>query len=196
MLNQVKTISALVFYVSRNKAVIDRERAAVVSGSVGVVSLHPLMMALLPKFGYSNKWANNLVPFNDNERLQAQVSILNLLGSADSASASSTGIPLPSTMYTKQADSIVQDIVRNVLAYAQSTSEISSSNDPLSFWPSPSRARWAMLACLTLRPHWQPWQRSFVSTLIGLISIRHAFQKHPKPWLTLNSLASLSTSGL
>ncbi|KAJ1921949.1 hypothetical protein H4219_000296 [Mycoemilia scoparia] len=138
ILQQVKAITTLVFYISRHQAVVDRERATTSSGSVGIVALHPHILALLPKFGYSNKWASRLLPSNENERLQSQVTFSNLLEVSNSSSTNPipNADPLPSTLFTKQADRVVQSIVRNVLAYAHSTSEATNAGDPLSMWPA------------------------------------------------------------
>ncbi|KAJ1674555.1 hypothetical protein EV182_003043 [Spiromyces aspiralis] len=142
LLAQAKAVTTLVLHVSRHQVVVDRERSTAASGGVGIVTLHPYMMALLPKFGYSNKWANNLTPINETERLQAQVDVLNLYELSDksglpaSISVSSSAVPLPSTLFTKLADDTVQTIVRNVLTYAQFTSESTNAHNPLAFWPA------------------------------------------------------------
>ncbi|KAJ2839820.1 hypothetical protein FBU31_000624 [Coemansia sp. 'formosensis'] len=111
LLMQAKAVTALVFFVARQRAVLDREAALAGSGHVGVASLHLPMLALLPKLSTSANWATRLAPANDVERAQTQVPVaLEPLSTLHSA-------------YGHHASELVAAIVQNALAYAQAVTE-------------------------------------------------------------------------
>ncbi|KAJ1937610.1 hypothetical protein EC988_007841, partial [Linderina pennispora] len=73
LLTEVKAVTALVSYLARQRAVIEREIAQAGSGHVGISTLHLSILALLPKFATSNEWTRRLQTTNEVERAQAQI---------------------------------------------------------------------------------------------------------------------------
>ncbi|KAJ2883527.1 hypothetical protein FB639_002152, partial [Coemansia asiatica] len=84
LLTEAKAISALVFYIARQRTVVEREASLAGSGYVGVGSLHLPMLALLPKFCTSSNWIKRLMTTNDVERAQAQISAASIAGTLSS----------------------------------------------------------------------------------------------------------------
>ncbi|KAJ2355950.1 hypothetical protein GGF43_002377 [Coemansia sp. RSA 2618] len=115
LLAEAKAASALVFYVSRQRAVLDREAALAGSGHVGVTSLHLPMLALLPKLGTSRSWIQRLTPANDVERAQAQVPAA-LFDDEDATE-------VERSVFGQQASELVDAVVQNAIAYAQAVTE-------------------------------------------------------------------------
>lgn len=130
LLTEAKAVTSLVFYIARNRAVLDRESSLASSGIVGIASMNLSMLALLPKLAAnSNNWSKRLMATNDVERAQAQVSVQALgddFKDEDSNSATSTGGE-PSGMVGSvlgyQAGDLVDGVIQSVLAYAQVVTE-------------------------------------------------------------------------
>ncbi|KAJ2312061.1 hypothetical protein IWW54_002304, partial [Coemansia sp. RSA 2705] len=128
LLAEAKAVSALVFYVARQRAVLDREAALAGSGHVGVASLHLPMLALLPKLAAGRAWIQRLTPANDVERAQAQVASP-LADTANSSNDdSSDAVDLEHSVFGQQASELVDAIVQNALAYAQAVTERAAGN--------------------------------------------------------------------
>ncbi|KAI9502794.1 hypothetical protein BX070DRAFT_152739 [Coemansia spiralis] len=145
LLTEVKAITALVFYVSRHRAVLDREAALSGSGHVGISSLNMPMLALLPKFCASNNWTKRLLPTNDVERAQSQVPASTFDDDVKDSTASALGErPINDAQHTvfgQQASELVDSIVHNAISYAQSVTEqqplgLSSPGGARSFRPA------------------------------------------------------------
>ncbi|KAI7829197.1 hypothetical protein BX661DRAFT_197974 [Kickxella alabastrina] len=129
LLTEAKAITSLVFYIGRQRAVLEREAALAGSGHVGVSSLHLPMLALLPKFATSSNWTKRLVATNDVERAQAYVSAagtstaMSPNGSDDMNGADSGSNELKGSVFGQQASELVDAVVRNALSYAQAMTE-------------------------------------------------------------------------
>ncbi|KAJ2554586.1 hypothetical protein IWW35_001200 [Coemansia sp. RSA 1878] len=131
LLAEAKAASALVFYVARQRAVLDRETALAGSGHVGVTSLHLPMLALLPKLSSSRSWFQRLAPTNDVERAQALVSAA-LYDDEDATD-------VERSVFGQQASDLVDAIVQNAIAYAQAVTERPTGSSrmfrPAFAWP-------------------------------------------------------------
>ncbi|KAJ2600635.1 hypothetical protein H4R99_003262 [Coemansia sp. RSA 1722] len=149
LLTEAKAISSLVFYVARQRAVVDREASLAGSGYVGVGSLHLPMLALLPKFCTSSNWIRRLMTTNDVERAQAQISAASIAGvlSSDSndgskdADLSGGSIKeIKQSLFGHQACELVDAMIQNTLSYAQAITEqpasIASADASRSFRPA------------------------------------------------------------
>ncbi|KAJ2781608.1 hypothetical protein GGI15_003172 [Coemansia interrupta] len=140
LLTEAKAITSLVFYISRQRAVLDREAALASSGYVGVSSLHLSMLSLLPKFGTSSNWIKRLMPTNDVERAQAQIPASSVAAatppdgnddSNGSARSDSVARDIKRSLFGHQAGELVDGMVQNVLAYAQTVTELPKNVSPL-----------------------------------------------------------------
>ncbi|KAJ2559020.1 hypothetical protein EV175_000527 [Coemansia sp. RSA 1933] len=128
LLTEVKAITALVFYIARQRSVLDREAALAGSaGHVGIGSLNLPMLALLSKLCSSNTWTKRLVTTNDVERAQSQVAASPFDDDVKDSVASALGErPINDIQHTvlgQQASELVDSIVHNVISYAQAITE-------------------------------------------------------------------------
>ncbi|KAI8324669.1 hypothetical protein GQ54DRAFT_309032 [Martensiomyces pterosporus] len=128
LLTEVKAITSLVFYIGRQRAVVDRSAALAGSGHVGISALHLPILALLPKFCMSYGWIKRLQSTNDVERAQSQIPASTFDDDARDSAASALGeLPLSDVQHTifgQQACELVDSIVHNVISYAQSVTEL------------------------------------------------------------------------
>ncbi|KAJ1826329.1 hypothetical protein LPJ56_002232, partial [Coemansia sp. RSA 2599] len=149
LLTEAKAITSLVFYIARQRAVVEREATLAGSGYVGVGSLHLPMLALLPKFCTSSNWIKRLMTTNDVERAQAQISAASVAGSLSSDGNDGVKDPdlssgsvkeIKQTLFGHQACELVDAIIQNTLAYAQAITEqpvgVSSVEAARSFRPA------------------------------------------------------------
>ncbi|KAJ2852572.1 hypothetical protein IWW36_000201 [Coemansia brasiliensis] len=132
LLTEAKAISALVFFVARQRAVLDREAALAGAGHVGITSLHLPLLALLPKLASpSAAWMRRLNAANDVERAQSQVPATLYDAKEDCDMAHS--------LLGQQASELVDATVQNVIAYVQAVTERSSAASrpfrPAFAWP-------------------------------------------------------------
>ncbi|KAJ2665374.1 hypothetical protein IWW48_000263 [Coemansia sp. RSA 1200] len=135
LLTETKAITALVFYISRQRSVLDREAALAGSGHVGVGSLNMPMLALMPKLSANGTWINRLLATNDVERAQSQVPASPFDDDAKDSVASALGERpvkvIQHTVFGQQASELVDSIVHNVISYAQTiTEQIGSASTP------------------------------------------------------------------
>ncbi|KAJ2376104.1 hypothetical protein GGI05_007052, partial [Coemansia sp. RSA 2603] len=144
-LTEAKAITSLVFYISRQRAVLDREAALASSGYVGVSSLHLTMLSLLPKFSTSSNWIKRLMPTNDVERAQAQIPASSVAASTPSdgnddsngndylnaAKSDNAAKEIKRSLFGHQASELVDSTIQNVLAYAQTVTELPKGVLPL-----------------------------------------------------------------
>ncbi|KAJ2889795.1 hypothetical protein GGI21_006428 [Coemansia aciculifera] len=112
LLEEARAVTALVFFIARQRAVLDRDAAMAAgsAGHAGVTLLHLPMLALLPKLATSSGWTKRLVPTNDVERMQ----IVTAAADAEEESESILG---------HQAAVLVDAVVGNAMAYAQAVTE-------------------------------------------------------------------------
>ncbi|KAJ1666896.1 hypothetical protein EV178_001810 [Coemansia sp. RSA 1646] len=127
LLTEAKAITALVFYISRQRSVLDREAALAGSGHVGISSLNLPMLALLSKLCASSTWTKRLVATNDVERAQLQVPASPFDDDVKDSTASALGErpinDIQHTVFGQQASELVDSIVHNVISYAQAITE-------------------------------------------------------------------------
>ncbi|KAJ2063225.1 hypothetical protein GGI17_001836 [Coemansia sp. S146] len=127
LLTEAKAVTTLVFFIARQRAVLDREAAMAGSGHVGVASLHLPILALLPKLSTSTNWANRLMPTNDVERAQMLVPASTFDDNLRDSTATALGDQQPAdithTVFGQQASELVDSIVQNAIAYAQAVTE-------------------------------------------------------------------------
>ncbi|KAJ2493830.1 hypothetical protein IWW37_000216 [Coemansia sp. RSA 2050] len=119
LLTQARAVTTLVFFVARQRAVLDREAAMAGSGHVGVASLHLPILALLPKLSTSTSWAKRLLPTNDVECALMAVPA----SSAGGDLGDSTTADVLHTLFGQQAGEIVDSIVQSAIAYVQAVTE-------------------------------------------------------------------------
>ncbi|KAJ1796882.1 hypothetical protein LPJ59_003480, partial [Coemansia sp. RSA 2399] len=139
LLTEAKAISALVFYISRQRAVLDREAALAGSGHVGISSLNLPMLALLSKLCASSTWTRRLITTNDVERAQSQVPASPFDDDVKDSVASALGErpinDIQHTVFGQQASELVDAIVHNVISYAQTITDQSVKS------PTPDETR-------------------------------------------------------
>ncbi|KAJ1871815.1 hypothetical protein LPJ55_003575 [Coemansia sp. RSA 990] len=133
LLTEAKAISALVFFVARQRAVLDREAALASAGHVGITSLHLPLLALLPKLASSSaSWMRRLNAANDVERAQSQVP-------ATLYDLKEESCDMAHSLLGQQASELVDATVQNVIAYVQAVTERSSTTTrpfrPAFAWP-------------------------------------------------------------
>ncbi|KAJ2723881.1 hypothetical protein GGI07_002344 [Coemansia sp. Benny D115] len=131
LLTEAKAITSLVFLISRQRAVLDREAAMANTGYVGVSSLNLPMLALLPKLSTSSSWMRRLATTSDVERAQMQISAATVSASPSPDSnddsredEGTSGVSdVKGTVFGQQACELVDAVVQNTLAFAQSVTE-------------------------------------------------------------------------
>ncbi|KAJ2747947.1 hypothetical protein GGI20_000034 [Coemansia sp. BCRC 34301] len=129
LLNEAKAVTALIFFIARQRAVLDREAAMAGSGHVGVASLRLQVLALLPKLSTSQGWAKRLLSTNEVERAQALIPVPD---ATDNDSESDDAIL--HTVLGQQASRLVDAVVQNALAYAQAVTERRVATAPAFAW--------------------------------------------------------------
>ncbi|KAJ2501865.1 hypothetical protein IWW47_003066, partial [Coemansia sp. RSA 2052] len=137
LLAEAKAVTALVFFIARQRAVLDREAAMSGSGHVGIASLHLPILALLPKLSTSSNWAKRLMPTNDVERAQMQIIVVSSAAADEDLAAAGAGASddddVLHTVLGHQASELVDGTVQNAIAYAQAVTERGLVSSRLAF---------------------------------------------------------------